>query len=156
MNHRMCILPLLFVAVFTSCSPAQSEYENENTLSEYKVEESQKIKLSDCLSQNEDHYLVFFFSETCHNCHEIMGDVIEFSHDDIVKLYFLDIKEPDKSVAISNDIDETIGKSSIDGLCIMGTPTIIEVEGWIIMANVPGKEGCLSLLNELRLMNYNK
>ena len=85
-----------------------------------------------------------------------MGDVIEFSHDDIVKLYFLDIKEPDNSVAISNDIDETIGKSSIDGLCIMGTPTIIEVEGWIIMANVPGKEGCLSLLNELRLMNYNK
>ena len=153
MNHKVFILPLLMTALFTSCSPAQSESKNDRTVSEYVIDESQKILWQDCLSQKEDHYLVFFYSDYCGHCHQIMGDVLAFSNDNIVKLYFLDVKDPDNEVTISNAIDETIGKSNIDDLCIAGTPTIIEIEDQIVKANVPGKENCLSLLNELRLNN---
>lgn len=153
MNLKMCVLPFVITALLTSCSPAQSEYSNKNTLSEYDVNPNLSIKLIDCFNQKEDHYLVFFYSKTCPHCHEIMGDVLAFSDENIIKLYFLDTKESGDEVSISSDVDHTIGMSSTDHICIRGTPTILEIEEWYIKANVAGKEDCLSLLNELRL-NY--
>ena len=49
------------------------------------------------------------------------------------------------------DVDYTIGLTTVDNLFIAGTPTIIEVEDGAVKANVPGKNACLSFLNEQRL-----
>ena len=153
MNHRLRILPLLLVAMFASCTPATSEQMSKNAFSEHEIVIIQQIKWADILSQKESHYLVFFYSETCAHCHEIMGDVIVFSESDIVKTYFLDIKQSETKIPIKNEVDETIGASSIDDLFIAGTPTIIDVEEGMVMANVPGKDDCLSFLNEQRLIH---
>ena len=126
---------------------------SKNAFSDYNVPTSQKIVWSDCLSQKEDHYLVFFYSETCTHCHEIMGDVLSFYEANVLPTYFLDIKASDIIVPISNNIDLTIGVDNIDDLFIAGTPTIIEVENWIVKANVPGSDNCLTFLNEQRLLN---
>lgn len=153
MKLKMCILPFLTMALFTSCSPAQSEYSNKNTSSEYEINANLLISWDDCLSQKENHYLVFFYSKSCQHCHQIMGDVLSFSESNIVKTYFLDTKDPNNNVQLSNDIDKTIGVSKTDELFIVGTPTLLEIEDGYVKANVPGKEDCLSLLNELRLNN---
>lgn len=153
MKLKVCILPFLTMALFTSCSPAQSEYSNKNTSSEYEINANLLISWDNCLSQKENHYLVFFYSKSCQHCHQIMGDVLSFSESNIVKTYFLDTKNPNNNVQLSNDIDKTIGVSKTDELFIVGTPTLLEIEDGYVKANVPGKEDCLSLLNELRLNN---
>ena len=152
MNHKLRILPFVLTALFASCSPAESEQMSKNAFSEYNVTVDLKIGWPDCLKQNEDHYLVFFYSDTCSHCHEIMGDVLSFAESNIVKTYFLNTKESSVKIPIANDIDLTIGADSIDELFIAGTPTIIEVEKWIVKANVAGTDNCLTFLNEQRLI----
>ena len=152
MNNKLRILPFALTALFASCTPAESEQMSKNTFSEYKQTIDEKIMWSDCLSQNEDHYLVFFYSETCSHCHEIMGDVLSFKEENILKLYFLNVKEQDIKIPISNNIDLTIGIDSVDDLFISGTPSIIEIENWIVKANIAGTDNCLTFLNEQRLI----
>ena len=149
MNYKLRILPFVLTVLFASCSPAKSEQMSKNILS---VTNDQKIDWSNCLSQKEDHYLVFFYSETCTHCHEIMGDVLSFAESNILKLYFLDIKASDSKIPISNNIDLTIGIDKVDALFIAGTPSIIEVENWTVKANVAGTDNCLTFLNEQRLI----
>ena len=155
MNNKLRILPFLLMSLFVSCTPAESEQINGTTSSEFNQTIDQKIMWSDCLSQNEDHYLVFFYSETCAHCHEIMGDVLSFKDENILKTYFLDINEQDTTVPISRNIDSTIGVDSVDNLFIAGTPTIIEVENWTVKANKAGKDSCLTFLNEQRQIYKN-
>ena len=153
MNNKLRILPFVLTALFASCSPAESEQMSKNAFSEYKISVDQKIIWSETFKQKEDHYLIFFYSETCTHCHEIMGDVLSFVESNILKMYFLDIKSSDIKIPISNDIDLTIGVTSIDDLFIAGTPTLLELENWIVKANIPGTDNCLTFLNELRLTN---
>ena len=80
-----------------------------------------------------------------------MEDVQAFSSSNIVNLYYLNIKDQDEKIPISNDIKMTIGVSDIVDLFIAGTPTILEVIDGQVNDNVAGKEACLTLLNELRL-----
>jgi hypothetical protein len=80
-----------------------------------------------------------------------MEDVIAFSSSKILTTYFIDIKKSETKIPIKNEIDETIGKSDFNDVFIMGTPTFIEAENHIVKANVPGKDNCLTLINELRL-----
>ena len=152
MNNKLRILPFALTALFASCTPAESEQMSKNTFSEYKQTIDEKIMWSDCLSQNEDHYLVFFYSETCAHCHEIMGDVLSFKEENILKMYFLNVKEQDIKIPISNNIDLTIGIDTVDDLFIAGTPSIIEIENWIVKANIAGTDNCLTFLNEQRLI----
>ena len=152
MNNKLRILPFALTALFASCTPAESEQMSKNTFSEYKQTIDEKIMWSDCLSQNEDHYLVFFYSETCSHCHEIMGDVLSFKEENILKMYFLNVKEQDIKIPISNNIDLTIGIDTVDDLFIAGTPSIIEIENWIVKANIAGTDNCLTFLNEQRLI----
>ena len=151
MNYKVRFLSLVLVATFTSCTPAISEESNKNAWSQYEITLENQIEWPDILSQDDDHYLVFFYSETCAYCHEIMGDVIAFSKAEIVMTYFLDIQNSETKIPIKNEIDETIGKSDFNDVFIMGTPTIIEVYEHTIKANVAGIDNCLTLLNELRL-----
>ena len=155
MNYKLRILPFVLTALFASCSPAKSEQMSKNTFSEYNVPLDQKIAWSDCLSQKEDHYLVFFYSETCTYCHEIMGDVLSFYEANVLQMYFLDTKATDTKIPIGSNIDLRIGIDNVNELFIAGTPTIIEVENWIVKANVPGSDNCLTFLNEQRLLHKN-
>ena len=152
MNHRVRILPLLVVAMFTSCSPAKSEQMSKIAFSENKEYLTNGILWSNCLKQIDQHYLVFFYSPTCNHCEEIIEDVQEFARSEIVKLYYLNIKEQDEKIPVSNEIKSTIGVSDISDLFIAGTPTIIEVFEGVVKDNVAGKEACLTLLNEQRLL----
>ena len=153
MNNKLRILPFVITALFASCSPAESEQMSKNAFSEYNITFDQKIIWPECLQQKEDHYLIFFYSETCTHCHEIMGDVLSFAEENILKMYFLDTKSSDTKIPISNNIDLTIGVDNVDALFIAGTPSIIEVENWIVRANIAGTDKCLTFLNEQRLIN---
>ena len=149
-NMKLYALPLILAVVFTSCSPSKSESSSKNAVQEYEIISRQEIYLSECLSQEEEHYLVFFHSETCGHCQEIIEDVVAFAESNIIKMYFLNVsKSENKIERCSRDEIET-GIDSVDDLKIVGTPTIMEIEEGIVTANIAGKDACISFLNELR------
>ena len=153
MSLRMHICSLFVAAMFVSCSPAQNGQSNKNASTEFKIPIEQEIVLIDCLSQNESQYLVFFHSETCSHCREIMGDILLFNDETILKVYFLDIKKPNNEVTICQKEEIVLGVSNYQDIKILGTPTLIKVENGITTANVAGKEECLTLINQERLNN---
>ena len=155
MSRRMHICSLIVAATLVSCSPVQNEQSNKNASTEYEIPFEQEIYLKDSLSQNEKQYLVFFHSDTCSHCNEIMGDVLSFCDENIIKLYFLNIKKPTNEITICLKQEIVIGIDKYEDLKIVGTPTIIKVENGVTTANVAGKEDCLTLLNQERL-NHNK
>ena len=155
MNLRLRILPVFLTAMFASCSPAASEQMSKNAFSEYEVVQNNQIIWSDIFKQKEDHYLVFFYSETCSHCHQIMGDVLSFSEAEIVKTYYLNTKLQNIKIPLSNDVESTIGLESVDNLFIAGTPTIIDIKNHLVFKNIPGKDDCLTYLNTIRLEYQN-
>ncbi len=145
---KLHTLPLLLVVVFTSCSTGKIESSSKNAIEEYEIIHKQEIDLIDCLSQKEEEYLVFFHSETCGHCKEIIDDVVAFASSNIIKTYFLDVSKKENKIE-SCSLDEVEnGIDQVENLKIVGTPTIIEVEKGITIANVAGKNACLLFLNE--------
>ena len=153
---KLHTLPLLLAAVFTSCSPSKSESTSKNAIQEYEIVSKQEISLRDCLSQKEEQYLVFFHSDTCGHCKEIIEDVVSFASSDIVKMYFLNIAKPENRIDRCKADEVVIGINQVDDLKIVGTPTIMEIENGITTANVAGKDDCLKFLNELRANTKDK
>ena len=147
-NMKLHTLPLLWVVAFTSCTGSKSESSNKNAIQEYGIISQQEINLADCLSQNEEDYLVFFHSETCGHCKEIIEDVIAFAESNIIKTYFLNVSKSENKVERCLRDEIEIGIDNVDDLKIVGTPTIVEVENGVTTANVAGKESCLAFLNE--------
>ena len=155
MNLRLRILPVFLTAMFASCSPAASEQMSKNAFSEYEIVQNNQIIWSEIFKQNEDRYLVFFYSETCGHCHQIMGDVIAFSQEEITKMYYLNTKDQGIKIPINPLTESTIGMDTVDELFIAGTPTIMEIKNHVVNNNIPGKDECLTYLNMLRLEHKN-
>ena len=152
MNLRWHICPLVLVAVFTSCSSAESESLSKNASKEYgTIIKNLEIKWDDCLSQEEGDYLVFVYAETCTHCHEIMGDVILFIKENIMKTYFVNKSDSANKISICPIDEVVVGIDEIDKLAIAGTPTIFEIEEGKTTANIFGSDACLTFLNEQRL-----
>ena len=149
MNMKLHTLPFLLTVVFTSCSPSISGSESKNAIQEYEIVTKQEISLCECLSQEEPDYLVFFHSDTCGHCKEIMEDVIRFAESNIMKMYFLNVGKDENKVGRCSADEITTGIDQVDDLRIVGTPTIMEVEDGITTMNVAGKDDCLKFLNEL-------
>lgn len=150
---KLHTLPFVIAAVFTSCSPTKSESSSKNAFQEYEIVNRQAIILDDCLSQEEEQYLVFFHSETCAHCQEIIEDVILFAESNILKTYFLDVSKPGNQTPRCSPSDIEIGIDQVSNIKIVGTPTIIEIEDGITTANVAGKDLCLMFLNEKKDKN---
>ena len=148
-HMKLHTLPLLLAAVFTSCSPSKSESTSKNAVQEYEIVYKQEISLSECLSQKEEQYLVFFYSDTCGHCKEIIEDVVLFATSDIMKMYFLNVTKNENKINRCPADEITTGIDRVDNLKIVGTPTIIEVEEGITTMNIAGKDDCLKFLNEL-------
>ena len=149
MNMKLHTLPFLLAVVFTSCSPSKSESTSKNAIQEYEIVSKQEINLSECLSQEEEQYLVFFHSDTCGHCKEIMEDVVLFASSNIMKMYFLNVAKTENRIDRCSLDEIEVGVDQVDDLKIVGTPTIMEIENGVTTMNVAGKDDCLKFLNEL-------
>ena len=150
MHFRLHIYPLLLVAALTSCSPARNECSSKNASEEYGIIAEQEIDLENFFLQEEEDYLVFCHSDTCGHCQEIMGDVVSFAEDNIKKTYFLNVSKGDNKIYRVSVEEITVGVSDLEELCYAGTPTIFEIVNGVTTVNIPGKDKCLTFLNELR------
>ena len=150
-NMKLHTLPLLWVVAFASCSTGKSESSSKNAIQEYGIVSKQDVNLADCLSQIEEKYLIFFYSETCGHCKEIIEDVTLFAESNIIKTYFLNISKNENKIERCSHDEIEIGIDSVEDLKIVGTPTIVEVENGVTTANVVGKDSILSFLNSKKI-----
>ena len=151
MRYRFLIAPLAILAVTVSCSPAHETTIKEKTYQDYEIIRSHQIKWSDILDQHENNYIVFIYSETCLYCHEMLDEIVNFANGDLLTTYF--VNGSIEKLIISEDYG--IGITNISDLSIKGTPSIIEVNDKMVVANVPGIDQCLTYLNEKRMeTNY--
>lgn len=107
------------------------EYDSFNTIDDYAYIQTQE----------EDQYLVYWYSETCYHCTIIKTDILEFAYANEagIKVYFMDAAT-------------TIGTNYIAGL--VGTPSMIIVVDGIIVDLVAGSVSVPELLEAINNGTY--
>ena len=147
MKFLRFVVSLLSISLITSCTPTEESAPQYKAFKEFQVVVDNSIKWPDILNQEENKYIIFFYSETCAYCHEMQEEVIDFAITCPLKTYFLDVMENNVPI----DSDKKIGVSNYEEASINGTPSILEVENATITANISGIDDCLTYLNEQRL-----
>ena len=147
MKFLRFIVFLLSISLITSCTPTEESAPQYKAFKEFQVVVDNSIKWPDILNQEENKYIIFFYSETCAYCHEMQKEVIDFAITCPLKTYFLDVMENDVPI----DSDKKIGVSNYEEASINGTPSILEIENATINANISGIDDCLTYINEQRI-----
>lgn len=94
-------------------------------------------------TQEEDEYLVYYYSENCGYCNDIKEQVLNFAHDNNagVKLYLLDAATATGSTLLITD--PTTGET------MDGTPSLISVKNGVIVQMSPGYINVLQTIGEI-------
>ena len=94
-------------------------------------------------SQEDDAYLVYYYSETCGYCNLIKEDVLAFAknHKEDVKIYFLDAQEV--GIPPFPILDPTTHEE------MSGTPSLITVVNGQIVQMAPGYVNVLDVLAQI-------
>lgn len=155
MKLKAFFYPLVSLIFLVSCTPEASSSSNQSSQFDEMIPESLKINWSDSFKQEDEEYLVFFYSDTCSHCHEIMGDVIAFTEENIKQTYFANIISSEGKMPIVKGGDPITGVDDISDFYILGTPTLIEIEEGTVTSHIPGKDAILTFLNNERLYHKN-
>ena len=146
MLQKLKIFLPIFLLTICSCRVSNSSKNNgQKAFSDFEVVCNNQITWNDLLSQEENHYFVFIYSETCAHCHDIQDEIVGYANEDITKTYFIDSKNSGH-VPVVKDIESTIGATEISDVGILGTPTLFEILHYAVYANVAGKDNILSFL----------
>ena len=86
-------------------------------------------------SVNYKQYFVYFYSLGCHHCNELKNDIIEFALNGQEHIYFI---QESIDFVISDNIDNTIGISSIENMAILGFPSLVYINNSRVMENIGG------------------
>ena len=151
MKLRLLVCSFISLVLLASCTPNGEDNSSLQSNSNNEIPTLLQINWVDTFKQEEDDYLVFFHSDTCSHCQEIMGDVIAFANSNIKKTYFANIESPEGKMPIVKGSEPLLDIDNISDFYIPGTPTLIEIKEGIVTANNPGKDKCLTFLNQERL-----
>lgn len=135
---RKLIIPLL---ILCSCSN-----QVEAKLHNYDEIKDHLISWNEVFKQNEDDYLVYFYSETCGHCKELKQEIISFYLKDITLMYFVCTDIEAKYGPRAN----LLGIDNITDFYIFGTPFLLRLTNHIVSSYYVGKEevnGYISILN---------
>ena len=155
MKLKAFFYPLLSLVFLASCTPTEGTTSSQSSATSETIPVSLQIDWKDRFKQEEDDYLFFYYSETSEKFNEIMGDVIAFANSNIKKTYFANINSSEGKIPIDKTAEPLINVSDISEFYILGTPTIVEIKEGTVTSNIPGKDKCLTFLNNERLNNKN-
>lgn len=147
MTLRLLFVSLTSLAIVVSCSPTRDITNNKNAIEQQEFIINHQIPWLQALNQEENHYIIFVYSETCGYCHDMMDEIIDFAKSEILPTYFINAQNYE--VPIYREIKESI--TSIDGLGILGTPSILEIENKVVIRNIAGIDKCLEFLIDKRM-----
>ena len=82
------VVSLLSIPLITSCTPTEESVPQNKIFKQFQVVVDNSIKWPGILNQEENKYIIFFYSETCAYCHEMQIEVIDFAITCPLKTYF--------------------------------------------------------------------
>ena len=130
---------LILTLFLNSCS----FYTTRDRTYDYHDVQEYTISINDLFNAAKVGYFVYFYSQSCFHCESIKEAIIKFCLDEIYPTYFI---EYDKQITICSNIENTIGVTVIEDLCILGTPTLIELYQGKIIKNIAGSSSILKFL----------
>lgn len=133
------LLPILLLC---SCNE-----QKEETIHNYHEIKNSLIEWKTIFDQDEDDYLVYFYSELCGHCTSIKQDIIYFYLNNVYTMYFV-CSDYEKIIGPAKDL---IGIGSIDDFYIFGTPFMIEIKEHSVSGYYAGANEILesiSILNK--------
>ena len=137
--NKLFVLPLLAL-LMVGCTKKNEKVEDK----EYDYSDINHLKIcwDEILSQIQVSYFVYIYSETCGHCKEIKQQVIDYAlnHDGF---YFVSYNN---RIPIIDDESFVVGKSNINELGIVGTPTLFLIEEHIVKENIVGKNNIIATL----------
>lgn len=125
----------------TSCSSSKNEsdervvtYTSDFVSHSYEEIKDKEILYSNIFGIDSNSYYVYFYSSTCSHCSNLKEFIVStaLDRDDI---YF--VKASDE-INFLKSVEETIGLSSVEGFGILGYPSLIKIEEYIITKNIAG------------------
>lgn len=129
---------ILFTVMLSlcSCSTKNEEKEERRVNHNYEEVSDKRVSWSQIFKQENDDYLCYFYSETCGHCQNLKNEIIEYSFTSPIPFYFVK-NSPD--FIVSENIEDTIGVSSLEHFFIKGTPSLIEIKNKKVNKNIAGE-----------------
>ena len=103
------------------------------------------IEWSEILSQKEKFYYSYVYSDKCGHCNEIKDQIVSFALDGKYKIYFISY---DTEIPIITNDTNNIGKTDYHDLGIVGTPTLFEIGGGMVVNCHTGSSLIISTLTK--------
>lgn len=93
--------------------------------------------------QEDNHYYFYCYGEHCKQCHKIKNEVIDIALKGKKLIYFCD---KNYDVFPEGDPSETLGKTDVIDVFILGTPSLLEIKNHTIINNVAGSEDVINVI----------
>lgn len=135
MKKTILILCLALVACGQNASSKVINYD-------YSDVESH-IDWYDSFKQEENNYLVYYYSPTCSHCNSIKQEIISYYLSEVEVLYFVNTQLNSKF----GPTKDLTGICDINSFHIFGTPFLIRVKDYKVADYYPGMSKILDYLN---------
>ena len=114
-----------------------------NKIYDYQDVENLKIQWNEVFNLAKVDYFVYIYSQTCYYCVNIKQEIITFALSDKYPTYFIEYTD---DIEICYDISKTLLKDNIDEICILGTPTLLDIQNNCLMNNIVGGQKIINFL----------
>ena len=144
MYRKKVFLPLL-AFILLACNPPKpiiSYFEEPE--SSYFIE---SLLTWEELFSIPESYFIYIYSETCYHCQMIKDDVLDFANNSVFPVYFVEFNE---NIPIGNEIENTIGATTVEECFIKGTPTLFLIENNKLTMNIAGTGEILKTIDLYR------
>ena len=127
-----------------SCSKTETSFSSEQIYHDYDEIQEKTIMWNELLNQKQRHYYSYIYSPRCGHCNEIKQEVIDYGleHNDFYFILYTN------DIPVDYEIETTIGKSDINDVFILGTPSLIEIENSVVINNLAGSKSILMTLSK--------
>ena len=136
-------LPFLLTLFLLYCGAKDVAVQQEIIL-DYDLLSDRIIAWDDIFNQEEEYYVVYFFSETCGHCTNIKKDIISYYLKGIEPMFF--VKNPKKEEYYASSSYNLIGIDNSTDLRIYGVPGLLEIEEKEVLNYHFGEKQILSYL----------
>ena len=144
MGKIFLLIGLTFLLVGCKKSVTSSEITSisETIAYDYDVVQEKMIMWNDLFSIEKEKYSTYIYSTRCGHCNEIKQEVISHALNDD-SFFFV---EYNQNIPITDNVEPTIGKSSVEDISILGTPTLLVIENKILIKNIAGAKAILEAI----------
>lgn len=122
---------------------------NSNKSPESLIEKSIS-SWNELFAHTDEAYLNYIYSDTCLHCLSIKDEMEEFANNSVIPIYFILFND---EIPIGNDLEKTIGVTTIDQCFIKGTPTLILIENGAVSFNIAGATNILETIDLYKKSN---